>query len=151
MGTKLTTVSVRLDSRASVHVDKAAQVLRQSKGAFLAQAGEEAAERILLQWAVEQYVAGVASLSELAAETQLPLERIAQQVAEGHAEQTTEMYLASCQKLSQTLGVPQFYRTAKKAVRQVKKEELHEQRSQRHSHHRLRPLFGRPARGDDAR
>jgi len=122
MGTKLTTVSVRLASRASVHVDKAAQMLHQSKGAFLAQAGEEAAERILLQWAAEQYAAGVASLSELAAETQLPLERIAQRVAEGRAEQVTEMYLASCQKLSQTLRMPQFYLTAKKAARQVKQE-----------------------------
>lgn len=122
MGTKLTTVSVRLASRASVHVDKAAQMLHQSKGAFLAQAGEEAAERILLQWAAEQYAAGVASLSELAAETQLPLERIAQRMAEGRAEQVTEMYLASCQKLSQTLRMPQFYLTAKKAARQVKQE-----------------------------
>jgi len=122
MGTKPTTVSVRLDSRASVHVDKAAQVLHQSKGAFLAQVGEEAAERILLQWAVEQYATGGASLSELAAETQLPVEHIAQQVAEGRLEQMTEMYLASCQKLSQTLEIPQFYLTAEKAVRQVKQE-----------------------------
>ena len=122
MGTKSTTVSVRLDSRASVHVDKAAQVLHQSKGVFLAQVGEEAAERILLQWAVEQYTTGGASLSELAAETQLPLERIAQQVVEGRVEQMTEMYLASCHKLSQTLDIPQFYLTAEKAVRQVEQE-----------------------------
>ena len=122
MGTKLTTVSVRLDRRTSVQVDKAAQVLHQSKGAFLAQAGEEAAERVLLRWAVDQYVAGVASLSELAAETQLPLERIAQQVAEGRAEQATEMYLASCQKLSHTLRMPKFYLVAKKAARQARQE-----------------------------
>jgi hypothetical protein len=109
-----------------VHVDKAAQVLHQSKGAFLAQAGEEAAERILLQWAVDQYVAGVASLSELAAETQLPLERIVQQVAEGRAEQATKMYLASCQKLSHTLQMPKFYLMAKKAVRQAKQEPAQE-------------------------
>ena len=122
MGTKLTTVSVRLDKRARTHVDKAAHVLRQSKGAFLAYAGEEAAERVLLQWAVDQYAAGVASLSELAAETQLPLERIAQQVAEQRAEQTTELYLSSCQHLSRTLRLPKFYLTAKKAMRQVKQE-----------------------------
>jgi uncharacterized membrane protein YebE (DUF533 family) len=109
-----------------MHVDKAAQVLRQSKGAFLAQAGEEAAERVLLQWAVDQYAAGVASLSELAAETQLPLERIAQHVAEGRTEQATEMYLASCQKLSHTLRMPKFYLIAKKAVRQVRQEPAQE-------------------------
>lgn len=122
MGTKLTTVSVRLDRQSSAHVDKAAQVLRQSKGAFLAQAGEAAAERVLLQWAVAQYAAGTASLSELAAETQLPLERIAREVAADRVEDTTEMYLASCQKLAQSLGMPKFYLTAKRAVRRVKEE-----------------------------
>jgi hypothetical protein len=75
-----------------------------------------------LQWAVEQYTTGGASLSELAAETQLLLERIAQQVAEGRVEQMTETYLVSGQKLSQTLDIPQFYLTAKKAVRQVEQE-----------------------------
>ena len=122
MGTKLTTVSVRFEKHASARVDKAAHVLHQSKGAFLARAGEEAAEQVLLRWAVEQYTTGVASLSELAAETQLPLERIAQQVAEDRAEQTTEMYLVSCQQLSQTLRIPTFYRNAKKAVAQARRD-----------------------------
>lgn len=121
MGTKLTTVSVRLEKHASARVDKAAHVRHQSKGAFLARAGEEAAEQVLLRWAVEQYTAGAASLSELAAETQLPLERIARQIAEDRAEQTTAMYLASCQQLSQTLRIPTFYRSAKKAVSQVRR------------------------------
>ena len=119
MGTKLTTVSVRLDTEATVHVGKAAQVLHQSKGAFLAQAGEEAAERVLLQWAAAQYTAGAASLSELAAETRLPLERIAQHVTEGQAEAATDMYLTSCRQLSRTLQLPQFYLTAKRVLRQV--------------------------------
>jgi hypothetical protein len=122
MGTKLTTVSVRLEKQASVRVNKAALVLRQSKGAFLARAGEEAAEHVLLRWAVAQYTAGVASLSELAAETQLPLERIAQHVAADRADPATEMYLASCQHLSQTLRMPTFYRSAKKAASQVRRD-----------------------------
>src|SRR5262245_19487884 len=122
MGTKLTTVSVRLEKHASARVDKAAHVLHQSKGAFLARAGEEAAEQVLLRWAVKQYGTGVASLSELAAETQLPLERIAQQVAEDRAEQATDMYLASCQQLSQTLRIPKFYRSAKKAVSNARRD-----------------------------
>jgi hypothetical protein len=73
---------------------------------------------------VEQYTTGGASLSELAAETQLPLERIAQQVAEGRVEQMTEAYLVSGQKLSQTLNIPQFYLTAKIAVRQAEQERV---------------------------
>ena len=58
MGTKLTTVSVRLEKQASARVNKAAHVLHQSKGSFLARVGEEAAEEVLLRWAVEQYATG---------------------------------------------------------------------------------------------
>ncbi len=85
MATKLKTVSVRLDHRAGTYIDRAAKLLHQSQGAFLAKVGEEAAEQILLRWAVEQYSAGVASLSELAEQTDLPLEAIAQQVAQSRA------------------------------------------------------------------
>lgn len=119
MPTKLKTVSVRLDRRAGTYIDRAAKLLHQSQGAFLARVGEEAAEQVLLNWAVEQYSAGVASLSELATQTDLPLEAIAQQVAESRAKEATEVYLAGCQKLAQNLNLPQFYTTAKKAVKQA--------------------------------
>jgi adenylate cyclase len=72
---------------------------------------------------VEQYATGAASLSELAAETQLPLERIAQHVAEARTKQTTEIYLASCQQLAHTLRMPTFYRSAKKAVSHVRRDQ----------------------------
>lgn len=131
MGTKQTTVSVRLDAAASLHVDKAAQVLHQSKGTFLAQAGEEAAERVLLQWAATQYTAGAASLSELAAETGLPLERLAQRIAVDRAEAMTDMYLTSCRQLSRALRLPKFHLMAQKALRQVGQEITQEDASQR--------------------
>lgn len=122
MGTKQTTVSVRLDAEVSLHVDKAAQVLHQSKGTFLAQAGEEAAERVLLQWAATQYAAGAASLSEVAAETGLPLERLAQYIAVDRAESMTDLYLTSCRQLSRALRLPKFHLMAQKALRQVEKK-----------------------------
>ena len=81
--------------------------------------GEEAAEQVLLNWAVEQYTAGVASLSELAARTDLPLEAIAQQVTESRAQEATEVYLAGCQRLARDLNLPQFYTAAKKAAKQA--------------------------------
>ena len=123
MATKLKTVSVRLDRRAGTHIDRAAKLLHQSQGAFLARVGEEAAEQVLLKWAVEQYSAGVASLSELAEQTDLPLEAIAQQVAHSRAKEVTEVYLAGCQKLTQNLNLPQFYTTAKRAVQQATSEQ----------------------------
>lgn len=124
MGTKLRTVSVRLDDRASARVDRVARLLRQSKGGFLAQAGDEAAQRVLLDWAGQQYRAGAASLSELAAETGLALEAIARHVSSLGAEEATELFLASTRKLAETFGRPDFYASAQKAVRVVQEEEL---------------------------
>ena len=122
MATKLKTVSVRLDRQAGMYIDRAARLLHQSQGAFLARVGEEAAEQVLLKWAVEQYRAGMASLSELAEQTDIPLEAIAQQVAENRAKEATEVYLAGCHKLAQNLNLPQFYTTAKKAVQHASSE-----------------------------
>ena len=125
MATKLKTVSVRLDRQAGMYIDRAAKLLHQSQGAFLARVGEEAAEQVLLKWAVEQYRAGTASLSELAEQTDIPLEAIAQQVAESRAQEATEIYLAGCHKLAQNLNLPQFYTTAKKAVQHATSEHIH--------------------------
>lgn len=122
VGTRLKTVSVRLDDKAGARVDKAARVVHQSKGAFLARAGEEAAERVLLEWAVQRHSKGEASLSELAAETGLPLEAIAQAVSEQRREQATEMYLTSARRLSEIMGDPEFYAEAKRAAEAVKEE-----------------------------
>lgn len=122
MGTKLRTVSVRLGDESGARVERAAHLLRQSKGAFLARAGEEAAERVLLEWAAQRYGAGTASLSELAAETELPLEAIAQEVVRQRGEEVTELYLASCRRLSKTLGMPEFYAGARRAVEVLTQE-----------------------------
>jgi len=62
---------------------------------------------------------GTASLSELAAETELPLEAIAREVTRQRGEEATELYLASCRKLSETLGMPEFYAGARRAVEVV--------------------------------
>ncbi len=124
MGTKLRTVSVRLDDRASARVDRVARLLRQSRGGFLARAGDEAAQRVLLDWAGQQYRAGAASLSELAAETGLALEAIARHVSSLGAAAATELFLASSRKLAETFGRPDFYSSAQKAMRLVQEEDL---------------------------
>jgi hypothetical protein len=123
MGTKLRTVSVRLGDAAGGRVSKAAQLARQSKGAFLARAGEAEAERILLDWAIERYSTGEASLSELAAETGLPLEVIATRIAERRGEAATDMYLASARRLAEVNGDPGFYAEARRAAKAVAAED----------------------------
>ena len=123
MPTKLTTVSVRLDDESGAQVEKAARLLRQSKGAFLARAGEEAARKLLLAWAVQRYLTETASLSELAAETALAFEAIAQAVVQQRGEQAADMYLASSRRLAKTLGIPEFYAEAKRAVEVIEAHE----------------------------
>jgi hypothetical protein len=120
MGTKLKTVSVRLDEESGAQVEKAAALLRQSQGAFLARVGEEAARNVLLDWAADEYRSQRASLSELAAETGLALEGIAQRIVEQRSELATEMYLASARKLAETLDIPDFYEAATRAVEAAK-------------------------------
>jgi hypothetical protein len=122
MGRKLKTVSVRLDARAGARVERDARLLRQSKDAFLARAGEEAVQRVLLEWAAQRYGEGTVSLSKLAAETELPLEAIAQEVVRGRGGEVTELYLASCRNLSETLGMPEFCAGARRAVEVLTQE-----------------------------
>lgn len=123
LGTKLKTVSVRLDDQADARLDRVARLLRQSKGAFLAQAGNEAAQRVLLDWAAQQHRAGAASLSELAEETELPLEVIARHISGQGAEEAFEVYLMSSKRLAETFGMPDFYVKAQNAVQLVRDEE----------------------------
>ena len=124
MGTRLKTVSVRLDDQADARLDRVARLLRQSKGAFLAQAGNEAAQHVLLDWAAQQHRAGAASLSELAAETELPLEAIARHISRQGAEEAFEVYLASSKRLAETFGMPDFYVKAQNAVQLVRDEDM---------------------------
>ena len=116
MGTKLRTVSVRLDDQAGARVSKAAELVRQSKGSFLASAGEAAAEKILLDWAQRQWEAGEASIGELAEETGIPFEAIEQYISGQRSAMGTKMYLASARRLAELHDDPAFYEAAKRAV-----------------------------------
>jgi hypothetical protein len=121
MGTKLKTVSVRLGDEAGARVSKAAQLARQSKGAFLARAGEEAARTALLDWAAQRHATGEASLSELASETGVPLEAIEKHLAAARSQEAAAMYLTSARRLANTLKRPRLYTDAKRAVEAVAK------------------------------
>ena len=85
MGTssKKHTVSVRLDPQAERRLEKAAALTKQSRGAFLEAAGDEAAIRILRDWAVARYRAGDRTFSELAEETGLAVEEIMRAMGDG--------------------------------------------------------------------
>jgi hypothetical protein len=73
---KKLTVSVRLDPTAARRLKREAQLKKQSRGAFLEQAGDESAHRVLLEWAVAPHRAGLTSFCDLAEDTGLAIEEL---------------------------------------------------------------------------
>ena len=71
-----TSVAVSLDEKAGRRVTKVAYLLKKSPGAFLGDAGDEVARRIVLDWAVAEYRRGRRTFGELADETGLAIEEI---------------------------------------------------------------------------
>ena len=86
------TVAVRLDKRAAKRVAAASRIMRQSRGAFLMDAGDERARHVLLEWAQARYREGSRSFSELADETDLPIEEIMLAMA-GNGEDGLALFL----------------------------------------------------------
>ncbi len=119
MTTKKRTVSVRLDPDEKRRVDAAARLMKQSTGAFLEKAGGERARNVLLAWVVSRYQQGEASLSELAGETGLKVEEIADAVGLSRNEEAAAIFLASCRTVAETTGNPEFLKTAREAVKIV--------------------------------
>jgi uncharacterized protein (DUF1778 family) len=76
------TISVRLDNKAKLKVERAARLMRQSSGAFLEKVGTERAHQVLLDSAVSRHRQVEASFSELAEETGLAVEEIMEAVGD---------------------------------------------------------------------
>lgn len=110
------TVSVRLDPQAGRRLDKAAALLHQSRAAFLERAGDDAARRVLTDWAARRYRQGGASFSELAEETGLAVEEIMEHLGGQERGAALEMFLASCRTVAQTQKNRRFLRLAEQAV-----------------------------------
>ncbi len=124
MPTNKHTISVRLDEAARRQVEMAAQLARQSAGAFLGDAGEQRAHEVVLQWAVVRHRSGEASFSELAAETGLAVEEIMGAMAEGGAQSTLTAFLASCRTVAEATDNSDFLRRAQQAARLVLQTDL---------------------------
>lgn len=116
MVTTKQTVSVRMDKDAAHRLEKAAHLMRQSRGAFLEKAGDEVARQILRQWAVVQYRQGATTFSELAQETGLAVEEIMAAMGTDDRQGALDMFLASCQAVAEMQGNPDFLRMAQEAV-----------------------------------
>ena len=110
--TQRQTVSVRLDPEQARRLKKAAGLMKQSQGAFLGRAGDEAARRTLLEWAVDRYRRGAATFSELAAETGLAVEEIMADMGDRDPGAALDTFLSMCRTVAETQDNPTFLRLA---------------------------------------
>ncbi len=109
------TVAVRLDDQAAKRVAAAARITRQSRGAFLGNAGDERAHRVLLEWARARHREGSRSFSGLAEETGLPLEEIMLAMGDNE-EDGLALFLASARAVARATNDAEFVRTAERAA-----------------------------------
>jgi uncharacterized protein (DUF1778 family) len=122
MATTKRTISVRLDDRAEQQVEKAAKLLKQSKGAFLGKAGEERAREVLLEWAINRHHRGEASFSQLAEETGLAVEEIMDAMGQQGKEEALEIFLTSARAaaaIEPRQGGAEFLRLAEEVAKEV--------------------------------
>src|SRR5437588_11226315 len=104
-------ISVQLDADAARRVKKAARLSKQSESAFVQQAVEERARRVLLEWAVARHKQGTATFSELADETGLAIEEI-MAAMEQDPEVASQQFLELCEAAAKAQDTPEFLRLA---------------------------------------
>ena len=119
MAARRETVAVRLDDGAAKRLAAAARITRQSRGAFLGDAGDERARRVLLDWAKGRHREGSRSFSELADETGLPLEEIMLTMGD-NAEDGLALFLASARAIARSTNDAASLTAAERAAELVR-------------------------------
>lgn len=115
---KKITISVRLTGEQHEILQRLSRLKNTTKTAYLANIATRQARRELLDYAVEEYISGRASLSELATKIGLDVPTIMDAVAEVSAkdERAREAFLEAAKSLSESRGDPEFYELAVKAL-----------------------------------
>ncbi len=113
-----TTVTVRLTDEEYEVLQRLCALKKISRTRYLAQLATCHAQQELLQYAVDEYRRGQASLSELATQTGLDVPTIMEEVARITEKDTqaVEGFLAAVQTLAQVHNDPEFYTLAVQAV-----------------------------------
>jgi hypothetical protein len=110
------TISVRVGPEVERRLERAASLMKQSRGAFLQKAGDETARRILVDWAAKRHRNGEKTFSELAVETGLTIEEIMAAVGRAGQAEGAGMFLASARVVAETMNSPSFLRMAEHAA-----------------------------------
>ena len=112
------TVTVRLTDEEYAVLQRLCTLKKISRTRYLARLATHHAQQELLQYAVDEYLGGRASLSELATQTGLDVPTIMEEVARLTEEDTqaVEGFLSAVQTLAQVHNDPEFYTLAVQAI-----------------------------------
>ena len=113
-----TTVTIRLNDQQHALLQRVCRLKNQSQAGYLAHLATEQAKKDLLDYAVKQYVAGKASLSELVTKTGLDITTLMEAIAEVSATDRAarDTFLAAVKAISKAHKDPNFYAVALKAL-----------------------------------
>lgn len=113
-----TTVTVRLTDEEYAVLQRLCTLKKISRTRYLARLATHNAQQELLQYAVDEYLGGRASLSELATQTGLDVPTIMEEVARITEKDTqaVEGFLSAVQTLAQVHDDPEFYTLAVRAI-----------------------------------
>jgi hypothetical protein len=113
-----TTVTVRLTDEEYEVLRRLCALKRMNQTGYLTHLATSQAKKELLEYAVEEYQAGRASLSELAKKTGLDVPTIMEGVAKvmKQDKQIVEGFLAAVKVLSEEKGDPELYKSAVRAI-----------------------------------
>lgn len=117
--TDKTTVTVRLTGQEHEVLKRLCMLKKTTQTGYLAHLATNLAQKELLAYAVQEYLEGKASLSELAKKTGLDVPTIMAEVARvsGEDKRAVEAFLSAVKTLSKLNKDPEFYDLAVKAVR----------------------------------
>ncbi len=113
-----TTVSVRLTEEEAQVLSRLCALKKTTRTGYLTHLATSQAQQELLQYAVQTYLAGTASFSELAKKTGLPVPTIMDEVARrtGEDSRAIEVFLSAVKTLADTNKDPELYTLARKAL-----------------------------------
>lgn len=112
------TVTIRLTDEEHEVLRRLCTLKKTSQTGYLAQLAKSQAKKELLNYAVEVYLEGKASLSELAKKTGLDVPTIMDEVTRVTKEdkRAVEAFLSAVKTLSKLNNDPEFYSLAVKAI-----------------------------------
>ena len=113
-----TTVTVRLTDEEYDVLTRLCDLQKTTRTAYLARVATRHAKQELLRYAADEYLAGRASLSELATRTGLDVPTIMEEIAQitGEDSRAVDSFLSAVETLSQLHHDPEFYAMAKQAI-----------------------------------